>query len=107
MCLEFTFNSNMLNFQCVGKDSREGSMSSWLPLLNYSTKYNISLSTLRRRIKAKTIEFRLDQGKYLILDEGAQMPLTPPDESFRRKESVTQEHIQDVVQEVSRNLNHS
>jgi hypothetical protein len=45
-------------------------MPSWLPLLNYSTKYNISLSTLRRRIKARAIEFRLDQGKYLILDEG-------------------------------------
>ena len=45
-------------------------MPSWLPLLNYSTKYNISLSTLRRRIKARTIEFKLDQGKYLIQDEG-------------------------------------
>ncbi len=43
-------------------------MPGWLPLLNYSTKYNVSLSTLRRRIKARTIEFKLDQGKYLILD---------------------------------------
>jgi hypothetical protein len=89
-------------------------MSSWLPLLNYSTKYNISLSTLRRRIKAKTIEFRLDQGKYLILDEGAQMPLTPPDEGLRRKETSVaaapkfpSELAQDISQEVSRNLSHS
>lgn len=51
-------------------------MPSWLPLLNYSTKYNISLSTLRRRIKARSIEFKLDQGKYLILDSGAQTPAT-------------------------------
>lgn len=44
-------------------------MAQWLPLLNYSTKYNISLSTLRRRIKARSIEYRLDQGKYFILDD--------------------------------------
>ena len=53
-------------------------MPSWLPLLNYSTKYNISLSTLRRRIKARSIEFKLDQGKYLILDSGAQTPAATP-----------------------------
>jgi TolA-binding protein len=52
-------------------------MPSWLPLLNYSTKYNISLSTLRRRIKARSIEFKLDQGKYLILDSAASTTSQP------------------------------
>jgi hypothetical protein len=82
-------------------------MSSWLPLLNYSSKYNISLSTLRRRIKAKTIEFRLDQGKYLILDEGPQMPLTPPDEPLRKKEPSQSPVNQEVAQDVNKNLSHS
>jgi hypothetical protein len=53
-------------------------MPSWLPLLNYSTKYNISLSTLRRRIKARSIEFKLDQGKYLILDSSVQAQAPTP-----------------------------
>lgn len=46
----------------------------WLPLLNYSTKHGVSLSTLRRRIKAATIEFKLESGKYFILDDKPQAP---------------------------------
>ncbi len=42
---------------------------SWLPLADYSIKYKISVSTLRRRIKAEDIQFRFDDGKYLLLDE--------------------------------------
>lgn len=41
----------------------------WLPLTDYSTKYRVSVSTLRRRIKAEDIRFKFDDGKYLILDE--------------------------------------
>jgi len=44
----------------------------WIPLVNYSMKYGISLSTLRRRIKANTVPFKLDNGKYLILDENVE-----------------------------------
>jgi hypothetical protein len=42
---------------------------SWLPLTDYSTKYRISVSTLRRRIKADDIKFRFEDGKYFIMDE--------------------------------------
>jgi hypothetical protein len=42
---------------------------SWLPLMDYSGKYKVSVSTLRRRIKAEDIKFRLDDGKYFIIDE--------------------------------------
>ena len=45
------------------------SEKSWLPLADYSMKYKISVSTLRRRIKAEDIQFRFNEGKYLILDE--------------------------------------
>lgn len=39
----------------------------WLPLVEYSLKSGVSLSTIRRKIKSNTIPFRLDKGKYLIL----------------------------------------
>ncbi|MFZ3230134.1 MAG: hypothetical protein WA160_08010 [Pseudobdellovibrio sp.] len=42
---------------------------SWLPLADYSMKYKVSISTLRRRIKAEDIQHKFDDGKYLILDE--------------------------------------
>lgn len=40
----------------------------WLPLTEYSSKYRVSLSTLRRRIKAEDIQFRFADGKYFIID---------------------------------------
>lgn len=42
---------------------------SWLPLTEYSAKHKISVSTLRRRIKADDIRFRFEDGKYFIMDE--------------------------------------
>jgi hypothetical protein len=45
---------------------------SWLALTEYSNKHRVSISTLRRRIKAEDIRFRFEDGKYLILDEAPQ-----------------------------------
>lgn len=45
------------------------SVGSWLPLTDYATKYKISVSTLRRRIKGDDIRFRFEDGKYFIMDE--------------------------------------
>ncbi len=39
-----------------------------LPLAEYSMKHKVSISTLRRRIKAEDIQYRLDDGKYFIFD---------------------------------------
>ena len=40
----------------------------WMPLNEYSNKYRVSLSTLRRRIRANEVEFRFDEGKYWLAD---------------------------------------
>lgn len=42
---------------------------SWLSLTDYSTKYRVSVSTLRRRIKSEDIKFKLSDGKYFVFDE--------------------------------------
>lgn len=44
-------------------------MDSYLPLTEYSSKYKVSISTLRRRIKADDIHFRFEEGKYFIADQ--------------------------------------
>lgn len=51
----------------------------WLSLAEYSIKHKVSISTLRRRIKAEDIQFKLEDGKYLILDS---------QENLRRSESA-------------------
>ena len=40
----------------------------WLPLIEYSGRYRVSMSTLRRRIKAGEIEYKFADGKYFIMD---------------------------------------
>jgi hypothetical protein len=44
----------------------------WLSLTEYSNKHKVSISTLRRKIKSTEIEFRLDEGRYMILDTDEQ-----------------------------------
>lgn len=43
------------------------SSGTWLPLIEYSVKSGISLSTIRRKIKSNSIPYRLENGRYLIL----------------------------------------
>lgn len=40
----------------------------WLSLTDYSSKYRVSVSTLRRRIKTNQIAHRFVDGRYLLLD---------------------------------------
>jgi hypothetical protein len=41
-------------------------VGSWLPLTEYAVRSGVSLSTIRRKIKTKSITYRLDHGRYLI-----------------------------------------
>jgi len=41
----------------------------YLPLAEYASKYRVSISTLRRRIKTEDIPFEFKEGKYFILDQ--------------------------------------
>ncbi len=38
----------------------------WLPLTEYALQSGTSISTLRRKIKSNTIEYRMEEGRYLI-----------------------------------------
>ncbi|NCN40276.1 hypothetical protein GW916_03410 [bacterium] len=40
----------------------------WIDLHSFSKKYGVSLSTLRRRIRSKSIEFKLMKGRYWLPD---------------------------------------
>ncbi len=53
----------------------------WLPLNEYSAKYRVSLSTLRRRVRASEVEYRFDEGKYWLADR----PLSRPAHSVEQK----------------------
>ncbi len=78
--------------------------STWIPLLEYAMKKGISLSTLRRYIKAKKVHYRLENGRYLLLDDEGGMKNTPiatqgqsPDEN----ESALRTDLQRAKQEIA------
>jgi len=41
----------------------------WLSLAEYSNKYRVSVSTLRRRIRTGQLSFNLQSGKYFLKDQ--------------------------------------
>ena len=38
----------------------------WISLMDYATQYGVSLSTLRRHIKANKLQFKVEHGRYLL-----------------------------------------
>lgn len=61
----------------------------WLPITDYSAKHKVSVSTLRRRIKADDIKYRFIEGKYLLLDEPIATAINVPTNE-QLSESATQ-----------------
>jgi hypothetical protein len=63
------------------------SAGSWLPLVEYSVRSGLSLSTIRRKIKSNSIPFRLENGRYLIFFEETVAPTPKPAPVMRREET--------------------
>lgn len=55
-------------------EGQRSAMNEWVPLMEYATRMGLSLSTLRRHIKAKKVPFRIENGKYLLLCTGSGSP---------------------------------
>ncbi len=76
-------------------------VTEWLPLTDYSTKYGISVSTLRRRIKAQEIKYRFADGKYLIHEQSDEHRPSQDDQhdAASRPASSTVENIASSLKE--------
>lgn len=44
----------------------------WLPITEYALRSGVSISTLRRKIKSNAIEYRMEDGRYLIRFDAAE-----------------------------------
>lgn len=75
----------------------DADINRWLPLAEYSIKHQVSISTLRRRIKADDIKFRFDDGKYLILEE------LPKNDELSKKMTNAEEHRPSQSSETQKN----
>lgn len=52
-------------------------MATWIDLASYAAKFGVSQSTLRRRIRARTIPFHLEKGKYYLEDSAETLGRAP------------------------------
>jgi len=55
----------------------------WLSITEYSVTNRTSPSTIRRRIKNKSIKFKLEGGKYFILDDNNSLAPDDKDRTIR------------------------
>src|SRR4051812_39569036 len=73
----------------VGSDA----MGEWVPLMDYAMKTGISLSTLRRHIKANKIRYKLEDGRYLLEYRGGAdrgLPPQPQAQPPKQKQPASQ-----------------
>ncbi len=55
----------------------------WIPILDYAVLRGVSTSTLRRYIKAKKIEYKIENGRYLLLaDAQASAQQQPQNQTY-------------------------
>ncbi|HTL11407.1 MAG TPA: hypothetical protein VL588_02900 [Bdellovibrionota bacterium] len=70
-----------------------GLLGGWIPLVEYAVKNGVSLSTLRRHIKAEKIRFQRVNGRYLLWDDEQGVPAaltaaTAPPPPAKRTDAV-------------------
>jgi len=70
----------------------------WLPLTEYAVRSGVSLSTIRRKIKTNSIQFRLDRGRYLIFLDNGESALKKLD-THHELEDVTEPAAQPAARE--------
>ena len=59
-------NQSAVNQQKASHLQASSGNEVWIPLLDYAVMNNLSTSTLRRYIKSKKIEFKIEKGRYLL-----------------------------------------
>jgi hypothetical protein len=65
---EASINNHLSIQKLLAKNLSMGD-NKWIPLIEYSNKHRVSMSTLRRRIKNHSIQFKLEEGKYFVIDD--------------------------------------
>lgn len=79
-------------------------MHNWIDIVEYAKKYGISASTLRRRIRTRSIAFKLEKGKYLLADTEELLREAPLFSRQGRVLQTQQNHI--PTQVVTQSLGH-
>jgi hypothetical protein len=58
------------------RDAGGSGTQHWISLVDYASSHGVSLSTLRRHIKSGKIQFKVQDGRYLVLDQSGDSKVT-------------------------------
>jgi hypothetical protein len=76
--------------------------------MDYAVRKGVSLSTLRRHIKANKIQYKVENGRYLLFDGDAEIPHSPAPAAASVKEEPRDPQssamLQAKLQKVERDL---
>lgn len=78
------------------QNTQADSAHQWISLMDYAMKHEVSLSTLRRYIKAKKIAYRVVNGRYLLLDSG--VPAVSVDPAVQKLRSDLQRAQEEIAE---------
>jgi len=71
----------------------------WLTLQEYSNRHKVSISTLRRKIKSRDIEYTFKNGRYLLRAE-PEGSLSKESASLKELKNIYQSLIKDKDQQI-------
>ena len=60
----------------------------WISLMEYAIRKGVSLSTLRRHIKDRKLDYKIENGRYLLLDDRVDNPKSNPFQMKKEGEAV-------------------
>lgn len=76
----------------------------WTPLIEYANQKGVSMSTLRRYIKAGKIEYRVEHGRYLVwMDQTDQKPrhASPQPKNTHDQIKLLESNLQKAHEEIA------
>jgi hypothetical protein len=73
----------------------------WIPLLDFALRNGVSLSTLRRHIKAGKIVYRIENGRYLLRDSPEDSALSASGDAHDPKVDLLQGQLRRAQEEIA------
>lgn len=70
----------------------------WLTIMDYAVKNDVSLSTIRRYIKSNKIPYRMEHGRYMLLDQSPGSAPTQTQAHGASAESRSMERRVDILE---------
>ncbi len=83
-------------------EQHQNTLGTWIPLMDFALKKGVSLSTLRRHIKAKKLTYKIEDGRYLLWDnEEENVEKEPESNELKIRLATLTNNLQKAQEEIA------